>query len=105
MDRLGSGNPGQPSGAGSATAALSGGGGRATTESGLALHGTGIAATALHCQKKTARVIVERGGEYILAVRDNQPKLARRAEGLLAKAPPLCPLGTNAAGARSSPAS
>jgi hypothetical protein len=69
------------------------------------LDGAVVTADALHCQKKTARVIVERGGEYILAVRDNQPKLARRAEGLLAKATPLCPPGANAAGASSSPAS
>ena len=69
------------------------------------LDGAVVTADALHCQKKTARVIVERGGEYILAVRDNHPKLACRAEELLAKAPPLCPPGANAAGARSSPAS
>ena len=60
------------------------------------LDGAVVTADALHCQKKSVCVIVDRGSEYIHAVRDNQPKLARRAEGLLAKSPPLCPPGANA---------
>ncbi len=68
------------------------------------LEGAVITADALHCQKKTSRTIVERGGEYILSLRDNQPTLAGRAAKLTEKAPPLCPPGANAPAASSSPA-
>ncbi len=36
------------------------------------LTNTVITADALHCQKDTARAIVERGGEYCIQVKDNQ---------------------------------
>ena len=44
------------------------------------LAGTIITADALNCQKETARDIVERGGEFILQVKDNQKTVCRSAE-------------------------
>lgn len=44
------------------------------------LTGTIITADALNCQKDTARDIVERGGEFILQVKDNQKTVCRSAE-------------------------
>jgi hypothetical protein len=49
-----------------------------------------VTADSLHCQKRTAHIIArEKGSQYILQVRDNQPKLRRRAEEKLAKEAPL----------------
>jgi hypothetical protein len=39
-----------------------------------------ITADALHCQRKLARAIVEKGGEYVLQVKGNQPLLEERAQ-------------------------
>ena len=39
-----------------------------------------ISADALHCQRKVARAIVERGGEYLLQIKGNQPNLEKRAK-------------------------
>ena len=39
-----------------------------------------ITADALHCQRKLARAIVEKGGEYVLQVKGNQPLLEERAK-------------------------
>ena len=50
-----------------------------------------VTADALHCQKKTARTIVERGGDYLIALHDNQPGLRAQARRRLEAAPPLCP--------------
>lgn len=50
-----------------------------------------VTADALHCQKKTARVIAGQGGDYLLGLADNQPKLRDEARRLLGDAPPLCP--------------
>ena len=41
---------------------------------------------ALHCRRDTAQAIVERGGDYVLAVKDNQPGLLRDAKAAIAKA-------------------
>lgn len=43
----------------------------------LPLEDTVVTADALHTQDKTARLIVERGGEYLFTVKDNQPTLHR----------------------------
>ncbi|MCS6245792.1 MAG: ISAs1 family transposase [Opitutus sp.] len=46
-----------------------------------------VTADALHCQKDTARAIVERGGDYLLQLKGNQPKMhayAQACEGPLA---------------------
>jgi hypothetical protein len=47
-----------------------------------ALDGQFITADPLHCQRKTARVIVEKGGDYLLQIKANQPKLLQRARRL-----------------------
>jgi hypothetical protein len=47
-----------------------------------ALDGKIITADPLHCQRKTARIIVEKGGDYLLQIKGNQPKLLRQARGL-----------------------
>lgn len=39
-----------------------------------------ITADALHCQKATARPIVEKGGEYLLQIKGNQPGLLAQAQ-------------------------
>jgi len=41
-----------------------------------------ITADALHCQKEHARTIVEKGGDYLLQIKGNQPTLLKQAEGL-----------------------
>lgn len=49
-----------------------------------------VTADSLHCQKRTAHIITrEKGGDFILQVRDNQPKLRQRAEQKLAQESPL----------------
>ena len=45
-----------------------------------------VTADALHCQKTTARTIVEKGGDYLLQIKGNQPKLLAQAEALNAQA-------------------
>ena len=45
----------------------------------LDLIDTVITADALHCQRETARNIVERGGEFILQVKDNQKTVHKQA--------------------------
>jgi hypothetical protein len=45
-----------------------------------ALDGQTITADPLHCQKPNAAAIVEKGGEYLLQVKGNQPALLRQAE-------------------------
>ena len=46
----------------------------------LDLKGCVVTADALHCQTETARLIVERGGDYVLPVKENQPTLRQRIE-------------------------
>jgi hypothetical protein len=41
-----------------------------------------VTADPLHCQRKTARRIVEKGGDYLLQIKGNQPKLHRIAKKL-----------------------
>ena len=41
-----------------------------------------ITADPLHCQRKTARVIVEKGGDYLLQIKGNQPNLFKQAQAL-----------------------
>ncbi len=36
-----------------------------------------VTADAMHCQKATAKKIIENGADYVLQVKDNQPKLSR----------------------------
>ncbi len=48
-----------------------------------------VTADPLHCQKETARLIVEKGGEYFLQIKGNQPTLLRYAETHTAGTPLL----------------
>jgi hypothetical protein len=40
-----------------------------------------ITADPLHCQRKHARLIVEKGGDYLLQIKGNQPHLFKHAQG------------------------
>lgn len=55
---------------------------QALLESLPALDGKLITADPLHCQRKAARTIVEKGGDYLLQIKGNQPRLLAQAEGL-----------------------
>jgi len=46
----------------------------------LDLDGAVVTADAMHCQKKTARVIRQGKGDYLLQVKDNQPSLHENIE-------------------------
>jgi hypothetical protein len=41
-----------------------------------------VTADPLHCQRKTARLIVEKGGDYLLQIKGNQPHLLAQAQAL-----------------------
>jgi hypothetical protein len=61
-----------------------------------------VSADALHCQKATARLIGEKGGEYLLQIKANQPALLKQAEAAGAVSAPLLPRPTAAtAGSKS----
>ena len=47
-----------------------------------ALDGKIITADPWHCQRQHARTIVEKGGDYLLQIKGNQPKLLKQARGL-----------------------
>jgi len=53
------------------------------------LDGQVVTADALHAQRRTARLIVERGGEYLLQVKANQPTLLEMAQKAVAVGSPL----------------
>lgn len=52
----------------------------------LQLKGCLVTADALHCHRAMAKAITDRGGDYVLAVKANQPALLRDAEAALAAA-------------------
>jgi predicted transposase YbfD/YdcC len=52
----------------------------------VALKGCVVTADALHCHRDMAKAIVERGGDYVLAVKNNQPALLADAQAALQKA-------------------
>lgn len=54
----------------------------ALLESQPALDGKLITADPLHCQRKLARTIVEKGGDYLFQIKGNQPHLLQKAQGL-----------------------
>ena len=57
-----------------------------------ALDGKLITADALHCQRPTARLLVEKGGDYLLQIKGNQPRLLQQAQALDAlKGTPFLP--------------
>lgn len=49
----------------------------------LSLDGCTVTADALHCQRATARTILDRGGDYVLALKGNQPTLLEDVRTLL----------------------
>ncbi len=54
----------------------------AVLESLEALDGQLITADPLHCQRKVARTIVEKGGDYLLQIKGNQKHLLKKAQKL-----------------------
>jgi predicted transposase YbfD/YdcC len=52
----------------------------------LQLKGCVVTADALHCHRGMAKAIVERGGDYVLAVKNNRPGLLRDAKAAIAAA-------------------
>ena len=65
-----------------------------------ALDGKMITADPLHCQRQHARTIVEKGGDYLLQIKGNQPNLLKRSQGLDAlKDTPFLPRPNPATGA------
>ena len=68
-----------------------------------ALDGKIITGDPLHCQRAHARTIVEKGGDYRLQVKGNQPKLLKQAQGLDAlPRTPFLPTSNPATGASKS---
>jgi hypothetical protein len=54
------------------------------------LEGKTITADPLHCQKDTARAIVDKGGDYFLQIKGNQPSLLELAR-IRPEESPICP--------------
>jgi predicted transposase YbfD/YdcC len=52
----------------------------------LTLKGCVVTTDALHCHRAMAQAVVEQGGDYALAVKDNQPALLRDAQAAIAAA-------------------
>lgn len=50
-----------------------------------------ITADALNCQKETMRDIVERGGDFLIQLKDNQPNANKEATKLIEELSPLLP--------------
>jgi predicted transposase YbfD/YdcC len=47
----------------------------------LSIKGCIIVADALHCQKETAKKVIEGNGDYLFSVKDNQPSMKENVEG------------------------
>jgi len=47
-----------------------------------ALDGKLVTADPLHCQRQTARTVVEKGGDYLLQIKANQPRLFKQGRAL-----------------------
>lgn len=77
----------------------------------IELQGALVTADALHCEPESLRRIVEGGGDYLIQLKDNQPKALQRAKAVAATATPLLPAtptiaatdGSNTGPSRSSP--
>lgn len=54
------------------------------------LDGAIITADALHCEKKTAELLIEQGADYVLQLKGNQPKALEQAQKL-ARGSPFLP--------------
>lgn len=55
------------------------------------LSGKTVTGDALHAQRKTAGIIVENGGEYLLKIKNNQSKVLKHSAAVFATASPLLP--------------
>ncbi len=53
----------------------------------LSLRGCIVTADALHCNRAMAQAVLDRGGEYVLALKENQSALFADAERIIAAAP------------------
>ena len=62
----------------------------------LALDGRILTADAMHCRKATAQAMLNRGGDYVLALKGNQPTLLDDVR-LLLDGPAVPPDGTSEA--------
>jgi predicted transposase YbfD/YdcC len=58
----------------------------------VALKGCVVTADALHCHRQMAQAIVERGGDYVLALKSNQPALLADAKALIEEAEAKTPV-------------
>lgn len=54
----------------------------------LDLKGALVTADAIHCQHGTAALVLERGGDYLLALKANQPAMLAEVEAFFADPPP-----------------
>jgi predicted transposase YbfD/YdcC len=52
----------------------------------LSLEGRTVSGDALHCHRRMTEAIREQGGDYVLAIKGNQSKLAKEAKAALDKA-------------------
>ena len=52
----------------------------------LELHGAVVTIDAMGCQKAIAEKVVQKGGDYVLTVKDNQPHLLEDIQGCVAQA-------------------
>lgn len=57
----------------------------------VALEGRTVTADALHTHPDTAGLIMDRGGEYLLQIKGNQPSMHKQAKRIMAKSSPLLP--------------
>ena len=67
------------------------------------LDGKTITADPLHCQKETARIIVEKGGDYLLQIKGNQPTLLATARAATSGSPLLSRPPADTGASRSAP--
>lgn len=67
------------------------------------LDGKTVTADPLHCQKETARIIVEKGGDYLLQIKGNQPTLLDYARSRSEGAPLLSRPAAGTGGSKSAP--
>ena len=65
---------------------------------GLDLDGQLVTADSLHAQQKTAQAVKESGGQYLLAVKENQPGVLKRLEKKLPTSSPFLKRRKNQAG-------
>jgi hypothetical protein len=57
----------------------------------IELQGALVTTDALHCEPESLRLIVEGGGDYLIQLKDNQPKALQQAQTVAATATPLLP--------------